>query len=57
AAAGSAAAGAERARIAARLEALAARWAATGPGEADGVDLDSASDDELFRIIDNELQP
>ncbi|SHM83222.1 Phosphopantetheine attachment site [Actinacidiphila paucisporea] len=43
------------ARIAARLAALADRWtAATVPEDAD-VDLDTASDDEIFQLLDNEL--
>ncbi|MFD8109716.1 type I polyketide synthase, partial [Streptomyces microflavus] len=43
-----------RVRISGRLEALTARWAVT-VREADGVSVDSASDDELFDLIDNEL--
>ncbi|NUS14012.1 MAG: polyketide synthase, partial [Streptomyces sp.] len=47
----------DAARIGARLAALATRWeAATGTVEdATGGDLDSASDDEIFEFIDNEL--
>ncbi|MFB7383244.1 phosphopantetheine-binding protein, partial [Kitasatospora purpeofusca] len=45
-----------RAQVAARLEALTARWAESGEEpEAEGVDLGEASDDELFDLIDNEL--
>ncbi|MGW3183031.1 phosphopantetheine-binding protein, partial [Kitasatospora sp. NPDC001119] len=45
-----------RAQVAARLEALTARWAESGEEpEAEGVDLGAASDDELFDLIDNEL--
>ncbi|WP_344339767.1 type I polyketide synthase, partial [Kitasatospora putterlickiae] len=45
-----------RAQVAARLEALTARWAEPGEEpEAEGVDLGAASDDELFDLIDNEL--
>ncbi|CAN3983699.1 Modular polyketide synthase [Kitasatospora purpeofusca] len=45
-----------RAQVAARLEALAARWAESGEEpESEGVDLGEASDDELFDLIDNEL--
>nr|BFE59146.1 hypothetical protein GCM10020063_036720 [Dactylosporangium thailandense] len=43
-----------REAVAARLEALAARWQAAGAAEAD-VDLDQATDDELFALIDDEL--
>ncbi|MFD8317313.1 SDR family NAD(P)-dependent oxidoreductase [Kitasatospora purpeofusca] len=45
-----------RAQVAARLEALTARWAESGEEpETEGVDLGEASDDELFDLIDNEL--
>ncbi|WP_207401049.1 type I polyketide synthase [Actinomadura roseirufa] len=44
--------GALRERIIARLDALTARLA--GPGEP-GPDLESASDDQLFELIDHEL--
>ncbi|MFD6282139.1 SDR family NAD(P)-dependent oxidoreductase [Streptomyces sp. NPDC060209] len=47
-----------RVQVAARLEALTAKWAeslaaVTGPGGA--VDLDVATDDQIFDLIDNEL--
>jgi acyl transferase domain-containing protein/NADP-dependent 3-hydroxy acid dehydrogenase YdfG len=44
--------------VAARIETLAARWQAAAPGltEADPeVDLDQATDDELFALIDDEF--
>ena len=50
----------DRARIAARLRALTARWSdqhgsATGEPSVAEVELDSAGDDELFDFITNEL--
>jgi hypothetical protein len=45
-----------RAQVGARLEALAARWSDLGEEAQTGaVDLDVASDDEIFDLIDNEL--
>ncbi|WP_411082298.1 SDR family NAD(P)-dependent oxidoreductase [Streptomyces sp. cmx-18-6] len=49
-----------RAQVAARLEALTAKWAespaaATGAGAGEDVDLDVATDDQIFDLIDNEL--
>ncbi|HTZ42722.1 MAG TPA: SDR family NAD(P)-dependent oxidoreductase [Jatrophihabitans sp.] len=46
-----------RARITHRLNALAARWHASGAApESTGDDLDAASDAELFDLLDNELE-
>jgi pimaricinolide synthase PimS1 len=45
-------------KVAGRLEVLRSRWSArlAGPDEpAAGFDLDSASDDEVFKLLDNEL--
>ncbi|PRY01755.1 type I polyketide synthase [Allonocardiopsis opalescens] len=47
----------DHAQIAARLEALARRWrddAAAAPAEPGG-DLDDATDDEIFAVLDSEL--
>ncbi|NLU76570.1 SDR family NAD(P)-dependent oxidoreductase [Streptomyces sp. HNM0575] len=46
-----------RARVAARLEAMLSRWHETraAGGEMAVEDLDSASDDEIFRVIDEDL--
>uniref|UniRef100_UPI00158644A2 type I polyketide synthase n=1 Tax=Streptomyces sp. TRM64462 TaxID=2741726 RepID=UPI00158644A2 len=42
--------------VAARLQALAARWGKAPAGrESDGPDLDTVTDDELFDLIDSEL--
>ncbi|MYX63163.1 KR domain-containing protein, partial [Streptomyces sp. SID8382] len=48
-----------RSRITMRLQALLAKWNdaqdATGDGETDDHDLESATDDELFDLLDDEL--
>ncbi|WP_189205285.1 type I polyketide synthase, partial [Streptomyces purpureus] len=44
--------------LALRLQTLAAQWGGKAPlggGDDSGIDLDSASDDELFDLIDSEL--
>ncbi|MGC4897670.1 phosphopantetheine-binding protein, partial [Micromonospora sp. DT31] len=45
-----------RAQVAKRLQTLAGSWASAGPdGEATDLDLDLASDDEIFELLDDEL--
>ncbi|NUR58265.1 MAG: SDR family NAD(P)-dependent oxidoreductase, partial [Catenulispora sp.] len=46
----------DRGKVAARLEALLRRWQETGPDTAENAgDLDSATDEELFQVLDEEL--
>ncbi|MGW0786635.1 type I polyketide synthase [Streptomyces sp. NPDC002913] len=46
-----------RAQVTARLEALTAKWAEAhrSPEPSGGIDLDTASDDQIFELIDSEL--
>ncbi|MGV9567943.1 acyl carrier protein, partial [Streptomyces sp. NPDC003480] len=45
-----------RRQIAGRLEVLRSRWAADRQ-EEDGFDVESATDDDMFRMLDDELGP
>lgn len=49
---------AEHAEILSRLRGILARWEAPGSalGDIDGIDLDSATDDDLFDLLDNNLE-